>query len=184
MLPELYQLHFKKYLKPADYLLLELLTNLLQSLKQVSLEKLASSLPLPIKFESRRKKLQRFLSLPEWNVQTIWLPLIISWIESTIKSQKMLHLAIDRTRWQSLNILVISLIYKRRAIPLYFELLDKKGNSNLPEQTEALEKVISQLEKYKIVVLGAREFCVSLFSILAQGKESLLLFTSEEESLY
>ena len=79
----------------------------------------------------------------------------------------MFHLAIDRTRWQSLNILVISLIYNRRAIPLYFELLEKKGNSNLPEQTEALEKVISQLEKYKIVVLGEREFCVSLFSILA-----------------
>ena len=159
MLPELYQLHFETYFKPADYLLLEILTNLLQSLKQVSLEKLASSLPLPIKFESRRKKIQRFLSLPEWNVQKIWLPLIIKWIESIINLQEMLYLAIDRTRWQSINILVISLIYKRRAIPLYFELLDKKGNSNLQEQTEALEKVISQLEKYKIVVLGDREFC-------------------------
>ncbi len=171
MLPELYQLHFKKYFKPADYLLLDLLTNLLQSLKQVSLEKLASSLPLPIKFESRRKKLQRFLSLPECHVQTIWFPLIIRWIEETINPQEMLYLAIDRTRWQSINILVISLIYKRRAIPLYFELLEKKGNSNLQEPTEALEKVISQLEKSKIVVLGDREFCaVDLASWLRKKK--------------
>ena len=88
MLPKLYQLHFKKYLKTGDYLLLDILSNLLQSLKQVSLEKLASSLPLPIKFESRRKKLQRFLSLPEWNVQIIWLPLIIRWIEETINPQQ------------------------------------------------------------------------------------------------
>ena len=71
----------------------------------------------------------------------------------------MLHLAIDRTRWQSLNILVISLIYNRRAIPLYFELLEKKGNSNLPEQTEALEKVISQLEKSKYRSLYLRFWC-------------------------
>ncbi len=63
---------------------------------------------------------------------------------------------------------------------MYFELLEKKGNSNLPEQTDALEKVISQLENYKIVVLGDREFCVSLFSIMAQGEESILLFTSEK----
>lgn len=51
------------------------------------------------------------------------------------------------------------MIYKRRAIPLYFELLDKKGNSNLEEQTTALNKVLIKLNKYKIVVLGDREFC-------------------------
>lgn len=72
MLPELYQTHFRSQLKESDYLLFEILINLLQSIKQVSLEKLAASLPLPIKYESRRKKIQRFLSLPEWNVREIW----------------------------------------------------------------------------------------------------------------
>lgn len=130
MLPELYQTHFQSLLKKSDYLLLEILIQLLQSIKQVSLERLASSLPLPIKYESRRKKIQRFLLLPQWQVKTIWLSVIISWIEQSISGEKILHLAIDRTRWQSINILVISLIYQRRAIPLYFELLDKQGNSN------------------------------------------------------
>lgn len=159
MLPELYQIHFRQHLKQSDYLLLEILVNLLQSIKQVNLEKLAASLPLPIRFESRRKKIQRFLSLPEWDVKIIWLSLITQWIDKSIDCQSLLHLAIDRTRWQSINILVISLIYKRRAIPLYFELLDKKGNSNLGEQTFALAQVISKLKKYKVVVLGDREFC-------------------------
>lgn len=138
MLPELYQTHFQQYLKPSDYLLLEILINLLQSIKQVNLEKLATSLPLPILFESRRKKIQRFLSLPEWNVKIIWLSLITQWINASIKQEEVLYLARDRTRWQSTNILVISWIYNRRAIPLYFELLDKKGNSNLSEQTKTI----------------------------------------------
>ncbi|NEQ84170.1 MAG: transposase [Moorea sp. SIO2I5] len=50
-------------------------------------------------------------------------------------------------------------MYKRRAIPWYFELLDKKGNSNFDEQTKALEKVLIKFTKYKVVVLGDREFC-------------------------
>jgi hypothetical protein len=171
MLPELYQTHFQKHLKPCDYLLLEILINLLQSIKQVNLEKLATSLPLPILFESRRKKIQRFLSLPEWNVKTIWLSLISQWINTSIARQEVLHLAIDRTRWQSINILVISWIYNRRAIPLYFELLEKKGNSNLSEQTESIAHVISKFEKYKIVFLGDREFCsVDLASWLREKK--------------
>jgi hypothetical protein len=98
MLPELYQTHFQKHLKPFDYLLLEILINLLQSIKQVNLEKLATSLPLPILFESRRKKIQRFLSLPEWKVKTIWLSLISQWINTSINRREVLHLAIDRTR--------------------------------------------------------------------------------------
>ena len=159
MLPELYQKHFQAHLKPSDYLLLKILIHLLQSIKQVSLEKLASSLSLPIKYESRRKKIQRFLSLPEWEVTTIWLSIITKWIEQSIREKEILHLAIDRTRWQSINILVISLIYNRRAIPVYFELLEKQGNSNYHEQTAALNQVLVKLTKYKIVVLGDREFC-------------------------
>jgi hypothetical protein len=159
MLPELYQTHFKQHLKQSDYLFLEILINLLQTIKQVNLEKLAASLPLPILFESRRKKIQRFLSLPEWNVKIIWLSLITQWINTSIKPEEVLHLAIDRTRWQSINILVISWIYKRRAIPLYFVLLERKGNSNLSEQTKLIADVISKLEKHKVVNLGDREFC-------------------------
>ncbi len=49
-----------------------------QSIKMVKLEALATALPLPIKFESRRHRLQRFLSLPILKVEKLWFPEIFS----------------------------------------------------------------------------------------------------------
>ena len=60
ILPKFYQTHLKSQLSLADYILLQILLHLLQSIKKVNLEKLASALPLPIKFQSRRKRIQRF----------------------------------------------------------------------------------------------------------------------------
>ncbi len=54
---------------------------------------------------------------------------------------------------------MISILYQKRAIPVYFELLDKKGNSNLKEQTAALSLVMPLFKNYCKVVLGDREFC-------------------------
>jgi hypothetical protein len=159
MLLESYQTHLRDELKLAEYLTLSIIINLLQSIKQVNLERLATAFPLPIKFESRRRKLQRFLSLPQWNVERIWIPLITQWLEEQVKPGQSLYIAIDRTRWQLVNVLFISVIWNRRAIPLYFEILPKQGNSNLIEQTTALFKVLDLLKKYHIIVLGDREFC-------------------------
>jgi hypothetical protein len=39
----------------------KILIYLLQSIKEVTLEKLANALPLAIKFQSRKKRIQRFL---------------------------------------------------------------------------------------------------------------------------
>jgi hypothetical protein len=73
MLPEFYETNLKRELGRAEYLLLKILINLLQSIKTVSLEALATALPIPILFESRRKKIQRFLSLNYINVEEIWI---------------------------------------------------------------------------------------------------------------
>jgi hypothetical protein len=42
-------------------------------------------------------------------------------------------MAIDRTIWGAINILIMRLIYDKRAIPIYWEILDKKVSSNLEE---------------------------------------------------
>jgi hypothetical protein len=63
MLPEFYKTHLENQLSLAEYILLKIMIILLQSLKKVSLETLATALPIPIKFESRKRKIQRFLSL-------------------------------------------------------------------------------------------------------------------------
>lgn len=176
MLPEFYQTHLKKQLKLADYLVLTILINLLQSIKQVNLERLATAFPLPIKFESRRRRLQRFLVLPQLKVETIWLPLISYWLETFVPIKSPLYLALDRTRWQAVNILVISLIWSKRAIPIYWELLPKKGNSNLAEQTSIFTQVLPRFKKYQVIVLGDREFCsVDLASWLRENNVSFCL---------
>ena len=46
--------------------------------------------------------------------------------------------AIDRTNWGVINILTVSLIYDKRAVLIYWEFLDKKGNSNLATQKRVL----------------------------------------------
>ncbi len=49
---------------------------------------------------------------------------------------------------------MVSLIINHRAIPIYFELLDHVGNSDLETQTTILGRVIPVLKGYKKVILG------------------------------
>ncbi len=64
MLPQFYLDYLKTYLPDSELLTLQILVWLLQVHRQVRIERLASSFPYPIKCESRRKKIQRFLVLP------------------------------------------------------------------------------------------------------------------------
>ena len=49
--------------------------------------------------------------------------------------------------------------WERRAIPLYWSLLPKLGNSNFESQSTNLQQVLPLFSKYKVIVLGDREFC-------------------------
>jgi hypothetical protein len=53
---------------------------------------------------------------------------------------------------------MVSAIVQKRAFPLFWTLLDKKGASNLAEQQQVLRPVIRLLKRYKLVVVGDREF--------------------------
>jgi Transposase DDE domain len=176
MMPELYHKCLAEKLTHANYLLTMLLIDVIQSIKEVTLEKIAKQLQIPIKFQSRRKKIQRFLSLPEWNAQEIWMPIVWEWLGSQIKTNSQIYLAIDRTQWQSNNILMACLIWRRRAIPLYWEVLPQLGNSTFESQTTLLRAVLSKLSNYHVVVLGDREFCnVSLANWLAEQRVDFCL---------
>jgi hypothetical protein len=54
---------------------------------------------------------------------------------------------------------MVSLIWERRAIPLYWSLLPKLGNSSFESQTTNLQQVLPLFSEYKVIVLGDREFC-------------------------
>jgi len=175
ILPSLYQENLKKQFNLPEYLTLCLLINLLHNLKNVRLEEIARRLPYPIKLRSRIKKLQRFLSLKKWTIEQVWFPIIKSWIANSWEENKSMYLVIDRTQWGIINILMVSIIYNHRAIPIYFELLNKKGSSNFQEQKQVLEPSLNLLKEYKIVVLGDREFCsVDLGKWLSSEKKVYL----------
>ena len=61
MIAKEYQKILQNELNYSTYLFLTLLVAALQLIKQVKLEVIAEALPLPILFESRRKKIRRFL---------------------------------------------------------------------------------------------------------------------------
>jgi len=173
MFPEIYQKHLTAQLNKKSYLILSILVQLLQSYRWVRLEELANKFPQPILFESRRKKLQRFLDLPNLTIETIWLPIFLDWLKQRFTRGTVIYIAIDRTRWGFINLMMVSLIINNRGIPIYFELLDHVGNSDLETQQSILGRILPLLKGYKKVILGDREFCsVDLAKWLQQQEET------------
>ena len=160
----MYQTHLEKQLEPSEFLLLNILINILQDLKEVSLEKISTALPIPILFESRRKKVQRFLSLPILNIKTLWFPIIKDWVAQNFTANQPIYLVIDRTLWERKNLIMISIIYDQRAIPIYFEFLPKLGSSNFDEQIKLVSHILPLFKGYKAILLGDREFCSVKFA--------------------
>lgn len=85
---QLYLSHLESNLNQTEFLIFKILLNLLQIHKWVRLESLANRFPLPIKFESRRKKLQRFLSLSKLNIEQLWFPILAKILVTYYPSKK------------------------------------------------------------------------------------------------
>ena len=64
-----YQDHIKQKLSPSQVITLQILLYLISVHKTVQISKLSNYFPLPIKLESKRKHIQRFLTL---NDDFIW----------------------------------------------------------------------------------------------------------------
>lgn len=153
-----FETHFNQYLTPVQFQTLSILIGLINQYRQVKIEKLATYFPLPILFESRRKHIQRFLLLTSLSIPLIWFPIIQFIITQNIPVNFPLIIALDRTQWKDKNIFVISLIWSRHALPIYWNILEKKGASNLQEQKALIRPVMLLLNRYHIIFIGDREF--------------------------
>jgi hypothetical protein len=158
MLPLFYHSILEKYLTPAQLLTLQMLVWLLQSHKQVRIERLAATLQLPILQSSRRRHIQRFLQIKALSILVLWFPIVKQVISRQLKAGSQLVIALDRTQWKEYNVLMVSAIIQKRAFPLFWTLLDKQGASNLAEQQQVLRPVIRLLKRYKLIIIGDREF--------------------------
>ena len=91
--------------------------------KTVHISTLSNYFPLPIKLESKQKHIQRFLTLKELSLPLFWFPLVKKIRENLFSFSSELVLILDKTQWQNANILMISLAWRKRAIPLYWKIL-------------------------------------------------------------
>ncbi len=121
--------------------------------------KLATQVGKDVKVESSYRRLQRFFSKSHFSPNGIALFITRLFFNDSIKWT----LAIDRTNWQygrvNINILMLSICYKGRAIPVFWMMLNKKGNSNTCERIQLLNRFIRLFGKDRIEALTAdREF--------------------------
>jgi Transposase DDE domain len=176
MLPSSYQTTLRAHLNESQYLTLQLLVLLLQTHREVKLSILASVFPQPIQYRSRKRNLQRFLVLPQLCVKLLWFPWIKYWIRQEQRGhrlnrerrrslKKLKHhkygywiVAIDRTQWKGHNLFMVSLVWGTYALPLYWEVLNKPGNSDLRNQKRLLSTVLHLFKLSPVLVLGDREF--------------------------
>lgn len=184
MLLELYRTLLSSQLTPAQFLTLEILVWLLQVHKNVKIERLAAHFPLPILFESRRRHIQRFLKLPALSLSLLWFPIIERIIKLKFKPSQRIYLALDRTQWKDKNLFMLAAIIEKRAIPLYWQFLEKRGASNLAEQQALLRPIFKLLKQYELVVLGDREFhSVELAKWLKQRKVYFVLRQKKDTNI-
>ena len=66
---------------------------------------------------------------------------------------------------------MVSVIWNKRALPIYWLLLSKKGSSNFYEQVATIRPVLRLLKEYKLVVIGDREYRSTAFALWLTKKK-------------
>ena len=131
----------------------------LYKVRTINLTELACGFLSNATIDSRYKRIKRFFK--DFKID---FPLVASWVIQFFGlTNQQLYLSMDRTNWQwgkkNINILMLSITYKGIAIPLFWNLLDKKGNSNTKERIAIMDRFIAQFGKDKITgLLADREF--------------------------
>jgi hypothetical protein len=131
----------------------------LLSTRSINLTELAMAFPSPAKLDSRYRRIQRFITeySPNFDKVAWFIMGLFNFIDSDY------YLTMDRTNWRwgkkDINILVLAVAYKGAAIPIYWMLLNKKGNSSTLERKVLVNRFIKQFGKKHILgLLADREF--------------------------
>lgn len=122
-----------------------------------------------IDLENAYRRLTRFFLMK--NVLSFCLGISYMVLATVLEGQCAAYLAIDRTNWQigkkphkvNINILVIGLVLENGCfIPLVWDMLDKRGNSNQKERIDLIKRLVELItpikEGHSFTFLGDREF--------------------------
>ena len=104
------------------------------AVRTVNLQELAISFASEAKVGSRYRRIQRFFA--QFEIDYVKLA---RWVYKLfVKEGAKVYVIIDRTNWyigkKKVNIFLLAVGYEGLAIPLFWRLLDKAGNSNFAEQ--------------------------------------------------
>lgn len=125
--------------------------------RQVQFSELATKLNEQAKDESNLRRIQAFFAHYELDYR------VMACVLMSFVTAKQVRISIDRTNWQfgeqAINILTLTVYSHGVGLPILFEMLDKKGNSNAEERIDLLEQFVALFGKERILSLTAdREF--------------------------
>jgi hypothetical protein len=147
--------------------MLALLTACLLEGTDAHLTDLAEALPdVDASQPAKEQRIRRFLSNKRLAPAKL-LPLLIILLRPILAALPAIVLSMDRTHWKKrtrhVNVLMVSLVFEGRAIPLFWVVFDRAGNSSLVAWKTVLTPVITTLQAQPwlsspIIVVADREF--------------------------
>jgi hypothetical protein len=115
----------------------------------------------------KAQRVRRFLSTPKISPQRV-LPVFLHVLRPLLQALPELILSMDRTTWKKrqrhVNILMVSVYFEGRAIPLFWTVWDQGGSSSYAQWTAVLSPVITAVQSQTwcadmpIIVVADREF--------------------------
>ncbi len=115
----------------------------------------------------KAQRVRRFLSTPQISPQRV-LPVFIDLLRPLLHHGSEIILSMDRTTWKKrqrhVNILMVSVYFEGRAIPLFWVVWDRGGSSSYAQWTSVLSPVIMEFQKQAwcaqipLLVVADREF--------------------------
>lgn len=137
---------------------------------------IARALPLPTTQVAKEQRLRRWLDTPRITQATHYQPLIRAALHG-LKGQRV-HVLLDRVVLRDRhNILVVSVGFRRRSLPLVWVALPHRGKSDQHVQRALLRDALALLPPGgRVTSHGDSEFCtLALFDwIIAQGHHAIL----------
>lgn len=139
--------------------------------RTVNFSEMASVFIGKAKVESHYKRIQRFFKEFEVCYTTIAMMVI-----GLMGQPRPWILTLDRTNWKlgetNLNILTLGIVYRGVAFPVFWKILDKRGNSNTAERIELMEEFIELFGSSCILYLCAdREFVGKQWALYLQDNQ-------------
>jgi len=127
--------------------------------EDVRLNRLAARVPLDVKEESVAQRFRRWLKNPRVDVRMIYDPVARQMLASLRHTR--VRIQIDRSVFDDrFNVLMCSLAFRKRALPLLWMVLPHEGNATFMEKETILAQLAALLPPgiRQVIVLGDREF--------------------------